>query len=236
MKMRTKIIALFACFSLLTSCQGQTPKQVKTIAPKDFAQKIDENPNAQILDVRTPDEFAGGHLNKAVNIDWYEKEAFTKKVSAYDKSKPVFVYCMAGSRSRRAAAKLHELGFKQVYDLDGGIVKWNAAGLPASGEPERIIGMCSQEYGDLIKSEKKILIDFYAPWCEPCKKMAPYLTKMAEENKDVKIVKLNADEHKTLMKEMKIAELPTLLLYVDGQQTWKHAGFIPEADLKTQIR
>ncbi|RZJ67074.1 MAG: redoxin domain-containing protein [Flavobacterium sp.] len=234
--MRTQILALFAWSFLFASCQGQTPTAVKTVAPADFAQQIKNNPNAQILDVRTPDEFQGGHLDNATNIDWYEKEAFDKKVASLDKNKPVFVYCMAGSRSHRAAGKLHDLGFTQIYDLDGGIVKWNAAGLSGEKESEKIIGMCSQEYGDLIKSDKKVLIDFYAPWCEPCKKMAPYLAKMADEDKDIKIVKLNADEHKTLMKEMKIDALPTLLLYVDGKQTWTHSGFISEQDLKTQIK
>lgn len=234
--MRTKILAFFASAALLFSCQGQTPKEVQTVAPQAFAQKIKENRDAQILDVRTPEEFAGGHLDNAVNIDWYEKDAFAKKTAALDKNKPVFVYCMAGSRSRRAATKLHELGFAQIYDLDGGIVKWNADGLSAEKEPGKIVGMCAQEYDELIKSDKKVLVDFYAPWCEPCKKMAPYLAKMSEENKDVKIVKLNAEEHKTLMKEMNISALPMLLLYVDGRQTWKHEGFISEDDLKTQLR
>lgn len=234
--MRTQIFALFACAALFASCRGQAQKGVQTVTPAAFAQKIKENPGASILDVRTADEFSGGHIDNAVNTDWYEKEAFAQKVSAMDKSKPVFVYCMAGGRSRRAASKLHELGFTQVYDLEGGIVKWNAAGLSAADEPGKIVGMCAQEYDELARSNKKVLIDFYGPRCEPCRKMAPYLSKMAEENKDIKIVKLNADEHRTLVKEMKIDALPTLLLYVDGQQTWKHTGFITEADLKTQIR
>lgn len=234
--MRTKFLAFFASVAVFVSCEGQAPNKVKTVAPADFAQKIKDNPNAQILDVRTADEFSGGHLDHAQNIDWYEKEAFEKKIAALDKSKPVFVYCMAGSRSHRAAEKLHNMGFSQVYDLEGGIVKWNAAGLSGEKEPEKIIGMCSQEYGDLIKSDQKVLVDFYASWCEPCRKMAPYLEKMAAENKDVKIVKLNADEHKTLMKEMKIEVLPTLFLYVDGKQTWTHSGFISEDDLKKQLK
>ncbi|NUY80999.1 thioredoxin fold domain-containing protein [Flavobacterium sp. MAH-1] len=235
--MKTQIFAFFASISLLFSCQGQTSEQVKTIPPKDFAQKIKDNPNAQILDVRTPDEFVGGHLDNAVNIDWYEKQAFESKVAKLDKSKPVFVYCAAGARSIKAANKLYSLGFKNVYDLQGGIVKWNAetSDASSSGEPEKIIGMCSQEYGEMIKSDKKVLVDFYAPWCEPCKKMAPYLTKMETERKDVKIVRLNADEHKTLVKEMKIDSLPRLLLYVDGKETWKHDGFISEEDLKKQL-
>ncbi len=235
--MKTYILAILASGCLLFSCQGQQ-KQAKaeTVAPKEFAQKLSENKDAQILDVRTPEEFSGGHLDKAKNIDWYEQPNFDAQVAKLDKSKPVFVYCAAGARSKKAADKLNALGFTTVYDMKGGYVKWAADGLgPKESEAEKIIGMCSQEYGDLVKSDKKVLVDFYASWCEPCKKMAPYLAKMEKEQKDVKIVRLNADEHKTLMKEMKIDALPRMILYVDGKETWKHDGFISEEDLKKQL-
>ncbi|MBD3582468.1 rhodanese-like domain-containing protein [Flavobacterium selenitireducens] len=234
--MKTQILALFACVSLLFSCQGQTPDHVKTVGPKDFAEKLDGNPEAQILDVRTPEEFSGGHLNNAQNIDWYDKDDFVTSAAKLDKTKPVFVYCAAGARSKKAAAKLSEMGFANVYDLQGGYVKWNAQGLSQTEAGSEIaVGMRSPEYAELIKSSDKVLVDFYAPWCEPCKKMAPYLTKMEKERTDVKIVRLNADEHKTLMKEMKVDSLPRLILYVGGKQTWKHDGFISEEDLKKQL-
>lgn len=234
--MRTQILAFFASVCLLFSCKGQTSENVKTVAPKDFAQKLENNRGAQLLDVRTPEEFAGGHLKNAQNLDWYEKDNFVEKASKLDKSKPVFVYCAAGARSKKAANKLSEMGFADVYDLQGGYVKWNAQGLGKSGsESEKVVGMRAQDYAELIKSDKKVLIDFYAPWCEPCKKMAPYLSRMESERKDVKIVRLNADEHKTLIKEMKVDSLPRLILYVGGRQIWKHDGFISEEDLKKQL-
>lgn len=234
--MRTQLLALFALFSLLFSCNGQSPEQVKTITPKEYAERLKQNSDAQILDVRTPEEFANGHLNYAQNIDWYEKEGFVREASKLDKSKPVFIYCAAGARSKKASDKLAEMGFQNVYDMQGGYVKWNADGFgDAESGSERTAGMSHKEYSDLIKSGKKVLVDFYAPWCEPCKKMAPYLTRMEKEQNDVKIVRLNADEHKTLMKEMKIDSLPTLILYVDGSQTWKHNGYISEEDLKKQL-
>lgn len=228
-----KIKGLFSLLTglLLLSCNGQS-KKFESVSPETFSEKIKTTPNAQILDVRTPAEFSGQHLDNAVNVNWNGPD-FVSKVSIYDKQKPVFVYCMAGGRSKEAAAKLNELGFTNVYELNGGIMKWNAAGL--SNAPEKIIGMCSQEYKEMLAKDKKVLVNFYAEWCAPCKKMAPYMTKLQETEKDLKIIRLNADEHKTLISEMNISELPTLLLYESGKVKWKHSGFISEDDLKKQL-
>jgi len=127
------------------------------------------------------------------------------------------------------------MGFKEIYNLEGGIMKWNAAGL--APKSDKIIGMCSQEFGDLLNTDKKVLVDFYADWCEPCKRMTPYLLKMQKDMAaDVTIVRLNADENKTLISELKIDELPALLLYQNKEVKWKHQGFLSEADLKKQLQ
>lgn len=231
MKFRS-ILLLFIAFAALT-CNGQTSKKIESLAPEAFAKKIKETPNAQILDVRTPEEFASEHIDKAVNINWLADD-FVTNTKKLDLSKPVFVYCKSGARSAKAAVKLEELGSKKIYQLEGGILKWNSAGL--SKPDDKIIGMCSQEYAELLNRDKKVLIDFYAEWCAPCKIMTPYLLKMQKDLADkVVIIRLNADENKTLMKEMKIDELPTLLLYENKEIKWKHSGFISEEDLKKQL-
>lgn len=227
------IFVLLLSFTML-SCKGQTSKNIQTIAPEAFAKKINETPKAQILDVRTPEEFASEHIDNAVNINWLG-DSFVSGAEKFDKSKPVFVYCKIGGRSSKAAAKLAELGFKNIYELEGGIMKWNAAGL--SKPSDKIIGMTSQQYAELLNSDKKVLIDFNAKWCAPCKKMAPYLDKMQKEmTEKVIIIRLDADENKTLISEMKIDELPTLILYENKEIKWKHSGFISEEDLKKQLQ
>lgn len=232
MKFRSFFI-LFISFTIL-SCNGQSSKNIETIAPEAFAKKINETPKAQILDVRTPEEFASEHIDNAVNVNWLG-DNFVSGAEKFDKSKPVFVYCKSGGRSAKAAAKLAELGFKNIYELEGGMMKWNAAGL--SKPSDQIIGMCSQEYAELLNTDKKVLIDFNAKWCAPCKKMAPYLDKMQKEMADkVVIIRLDADENKTLIKEMKIDELPTLLLYENKELKWKNSGYISEEDLKKQLQ
>ena len=231
--MKHRLFFLILSFAIL-SCKGQPTKKIESVAPEVFAEKIKATPNAQILDVRTPEEFASEHIDKATNINWLGND-FVTNVENLDKSKPVFVYCKSGGRSAKASAKLAELGFKTIYELQGGIMKWNAAGF--SKPSEKIVGMSSQEYAELLNSDKKVLIDFYAEWCAPCKKMTPYLLQMQKKLADrVTIIRLNADENKTLISEMKIDELPTLLLYENKELKWKHSGYISEEDLKKQLQ
>ena len=229
----SSIFFLLLSFTIL-SCNGQTSKNITDIDPKTFSEKITATPNAQIIDVRTPQEFASGHLDNAVNIDWLG-DNFVANVEKLDKTKPVFVYCKTSNRSPQAAKKLEELGFTTIYNMQGGLLKWDAEGF--SKPTDRIIGVCSQEYAELLNSDKKVLIDFYAEWCAPCKKMTPYLLKMQKDLADkVVIIRLNADENHTLIKEMKILELPTLLIYENKELKWKHSGYISEEDLKKQLQ
>jgi thioredoxin len=232
--MKTKIFSLLLLFVLFFNCNGQTSKIIETVPPLEYAAKLKATPNAQLLDVRTPEEFAGEHIDNAVNVNW-NSDDFTAKAAKYDKSKPVFVYCKVGGRSGEAAGKLQEMGFTKIYNLQGGMMKWSAAGL---AKPDtRIIGMCDQEFGELLKTDKKVLVDFYAEWCEPCKKMAPYVLQMQKEMADkVTIVRLNADENKTLVSQLKVDDLPALMLYQNGKVVWEHRGFISEEDLKKQLQ
>lgn len=230
--MKSKILILLSI--LVMSCKGQTAQDFKTIPAKTFAELIKTTPNAQILDVRSPEEFAGQHIDNAVNVNW-NGDDFEANTTKYNKSEPVFVYCMSGGRSAKASAKLQELGFTTIYNLEGGILKWNSAGLDAP--TDKIIGLCPQEYAELLKSDKKVLIDFYADWCEPCQKMKPYLLQMQKDMADkIIIIRLNADENKTMMKELKIDQLPALLLYKEQKIIWQHTGFMSQEDLLKKLK
>jgi thioredoxin len=231
--MKTFIIHLFCISLLFTSCKGQSQKSIETIEPKAFAEKLKTTENPQLLDVRTPAEYSSEHIDNAVNINWNGTN-FVSEAEKYDKTKPVFVYCKAGGRSAQAAQKLSELGFTQIYNLDGGMMKWSASGYSKPSTEK--IGMTKAEFEKLVISDKKVLIDFYAKWCGPCKKMAPYLEKMKAELKDkVIIIKIDADENKTLCQELKIDALPTLILFEKGKETWKNTGYISEEDLKKHL-
>lgn len=81
----------------------------------------------QLVDVRTADEFASGHISGAVNMDWRGAD-FLAGIARLDKSQPVRLYCASGRRSAEAREALSKAGFRDVHDLEGGIAAWQAAG------------------------------------------------------------------------------------------------------------
>lgn len=232
-KIMKKTISFLALLFLLISCQSQTSKQIQTLDTNTYAEKLNSVKNPQLLDVRTPEEFAVEHLENATNVNWNGND-FVFKVEKLDKLKPVFVYCKVGGRSSQAASKLSELGFKEIYNLDGGIMKWQ--GKKSSNASTTPKGLSVSEFEKLINSDKKVIINFSAKWCAPCKKMAPYLNKMHDEFKGkISLIKLDADENKTLLEIMKLDELPVILIYENGKETWKHLGYLSEEDLRKQL-
>lgn len=78
----------------------------------------------QLVDVRTPDEFRAGHISGAVNIDFFDRANFRSRFEKFDKEKPLYIYCRSGNRSQKAANIIKDLGFKEIYDLAGGIMRW----------------------------------------------------------------------------------------------------------------
>ena len=110
---------------LLTACT-QTPT-AKKIGPEDFHSRLQNLQNFQLIDVRTVEEYYSGHLSSASNIDIH-KDMFSESVNKLDTSEPVFVYCKSGNRSEKASKILKTLGFKEVYDLTGGISAWQSNG------------------------------------------------------------------------------------------------------------
>jgi len=231
--MKIKFILLVVMSFLFTNCQGQKSKNIQSVDVKTFAEKLKSNENPQLLDVRTPEEFNSGHIEKATNVNW-NSDDFLTKCEKYDKSKPIFVYCKAGGRSSQAASKLAKLGFKEIYNLEGGIMKWDAAGKAIPSD--KIIGMCDQEYGELIKSSDRVMIDFNAKWCAPCQKMKPYILKLQSEMAaKIKIVQLDADENKTIVDQLKLDGLPVVIIYEKGVEIWRNIGYITEDELRKHL-
>lgn len=110
--------------SLLNLLFGSNPANENTVllSPEEFNEHLSKK-KVQLVDVRTPREFNTSHINGAKNIDFYSGN-FTKEFNKLNKDKPLYIYCRTGSRSRHASNKLYEMGFKEIYDLKGGIVRW----------------------------------------------------------------------------------------------------------------
>lgn len=78
---------------------------------------------------------------------------------------------------------------------------------------------------DVLNSEKPVLADFWAAWCGPCKMLGPVIEELADELDDVEVVKVNVDENPDLMLQYKVRNIPTLILFEDGQAVDKMVGF-----------
>lgn len=120
-------MALFSLGCLSGACGGA--ERISELSPKEFQKQVGTDTSAVILDVRTPEEFAEGHIANAQNIDWLNQPKFTSAVKALSHDKTYYVYCRSGHRSLEASQAMKGLGFN-VKDLNGGILAWEAQKLP----------------------------------------------------------------------------------------------------------
>lgn len=130
MMIKKQIIFGFS-FVLAVGCsEGQSETVAKEqVGAVEFQNLEKEYENEVLLDVRTPEEFATGHLRGATNIDW-NSSSFETEIKKLDKNKPVLIYCRSGRRSAAAADKMRSIGFTKVIELEGGILDWQAKNLP----------------------------------------------------------------------------------------------------------
>ena len=93
------------------------------VSKEEFKNKLAELSDVQLVDVRTPSEYAGAHMENALNIDFKNSE-FEAEISKLDLSKPTMIYCHGGGRSAAALKKMSKLGFTHVLELEGGFSNW----------------------------------------------------------------------------------------------------------------
>jgi len=233
--MKSKLFILLFITLSLSNCKKSDTTKTETIFesvdPKTFSEALKSTDGAQLIDVRTPDEYNSKHIDNAVNID-INNPNFDTELAKLDKTKPVFVYCLSGGRSKAAATKMQSLGFAKIYELDGGMMKWNASGMDTGVAKND--GMSKEDFDKLINTDEKILVDFYAEWCGPCKKMAPYIEKISNEGK-IKVIRIDVDKNETLATEMKVDALPTLIIFEKGKKTWENIGYLSEEDLRKKL-
>lgn len=127
--MRRRLIALvIALAAVLTACGGASTDVTQTVDAATAADLLAEG-DGVLLDIRTPEEFAAGKIAGSQNIDFYAAD-FAAQLDRLDKDATYFVYCRSGNRSSLSMNTFADLGFSSVYEIDGGILNWNAAGLP----------------------------------------------------------------------------------------------------------
>ncbi|CAN0602259.1 unnamed protein product [Ectocarpus sp. 12 AP-2014] len=109
--------------SALFGTKKNTSDKISILDAAIYAEAIKEK-KVQLVDVRTANEFKGGHIKNAINIDFFNSGGFKKFFEKMDKTKPIYLYCRSGARSQKAARRLVDMEISQNNDLKGGYSRW----------------------------------------------------------------------------------------------------------------
>lgn len=221
-------LVILSVLFLSSSCNGgaQTNKDVSA----DQFEKGIQQPEVQLLDVRTAGEYRNGHIKSALQANWNDQNEFADRTSALDKQKPVYIYCLSGPRSSAAADWLRTNGFVQVVELNGGFSSWKRNGKPVEGMAD-VKQMTMSDYQQQIAGKKYVLVDFGAEWCPPCRKMEPIINEFLAQHKEISFFKIDGGIHTDLMKQLNAEGLPTFILLKNGQEVWRYKGVLTAEEL-----
>lgn len=126
MILKKKIIIIVVFLSVFSCNQIEKTPVVEVITVEEMDSLLQMG-KVQLIDVRTPEEYAEGYIEGASNID-FNNENFEDLILKVDKTRPVAVYCGKGGRSSKCSAFMKKAGFTKIYDLDGGITEWKFKG------------------------------------------------------------------------------------------------------------
>ncbi|WKV11284.1 rhodanese-like domain-containing protein [Marivirga harenae] len=120
------LIIFIASAALLIACTQGNAQDNLTVKELN-AIEFDKDDNKVVLDVRTPQEYAEGRITGSENLDVLKTDFFTTSIAKMDKEKTYYVICRSGARSQKAVAQMKEAGFKDVYNISGGMQAWESA-------------------------------------------------------------------------------------------------------------
>lgn len=225
--LRVQKISLLVLFLLI----GQFLSAQVKHQDVDSFQKGLQQEGVQIFDVRTAKEFNSGHIKGALQADYLKLEEFRERAKYLDKNKPVYVYCLGGGRSAKAAAWLTENGFTNVVDLNGGISAWKQAGKPVTGNTVNEKQMSISSFTTGLNKNKLTLVDVGAAWCPPCRKMKPLVDDWLKKHPDVSLLNVDGGKDIDVMKSIDATVLPTFVLYKNGKEIWRKSGIFEMKEL-----
>ncbi len=217
----------------LISCVNTSSQVIENIGVLQFELLIKKE-DAVILDVRTFQEFVSGHIEDATNIDFHADD-FIDKLKIVRKDVPIYVYCKSGGRSAAAARNMQELGFTKVYNLVGGIGAWESASYPiikSKGNKKLSPPIFTAlDIEDILQTNEIVLMSFTTQWCVPCQKMKPIIENVKKENSKVKVLLIDVDANKELMKKWEIEGIPAFIIFKNSIDIFRHIGLISQQEL-----
>ena len=231
MKQLILLISLMSAFVFHTDAQESN----RIIQSQAFENAIQQSPQVQLIDVRTPVEYQSGHIAHAINFDVHGA-FFEQQIQSLDRKKPVYAYCKSGKRSAQAAQILEAKGFN-VIELKGGIKQWQQDKMPLTA-PQIGVSNSPQKrtLEKAIENGKLTIVHFDATWCADCEKTNTVINKfVSRKDNSAQQLSIDADNNPELVKELDIHELPTLLIYRHGQKISQHSGLINKRFLKQAI-
>lgn len=238
MKIRC-IASLFFLTTTLLSCAQQSTKQNSadptaltelTVDAAKFSKAI-ETPGAQILDVRTAEEFKGGHIANALQANWLDQNEFKNRTQHLDKTKTIYIYCQSGGRSASAQEALMQAGY-QVVNLEGGMSNWKMQQMPVEGAGTAA-QMRTADFEKIIQTNEYVLVDIGATWCPPCRKMQPVMDALKQAPpKPFYFLAVDGGQDMEVMKSVNADDLPTFILYKKGKEVWRKVGVAPKGDFE----
>jgi rhodanese-related sulfurtransferase len=220
----TKQITLLFFLTFFSSSFAQKDE----LDAKSFYNSL-QSKKMQLLDVRTSNEYNQGHIAGAFQADWNNLEQFKERTASLDKQKPLYIYCLAGSRSSAAQKWLIKEGFKEVINLQGGINSWNLEDLPLEGKKE-VKQISITEFLASLPTDKTVLVDIGAEWCPPCKKMNPILDELSQEG--FEIIRIDGGAQTQLVKELHAESFPTFISFKNGKEGKRILGVCSKEELQ----
>lgn len=211
---------------------------VQHVNSRDFSQLISNN-DGVILDVRTSQEYSQGHINNSTLISTNDPQ-FVEKVRLLQKDKPLYIYCLTGSRSYAVANYLRQNGYTKIYNLRRGIMEWQQYGysLTVSSNPVASSSKTynQTEFNKLVYSTDLVLIDFHAPWCAPCKQMSPIVEQLQTNYSGKAVIeKIDVQANKDLQKTFNVEAIPGFVLLKNGKEVWRHTGVLKYDELSAVL-
>jgi rhodanese-related sulfurtransferase len=232
--MKSFIIFFFSILVMACST-NESNSQTGVISTSEFQQKL-SLPNIQVLDVRTAAEYQSGHLKNALQADWLDKAQFEDRIQYLNKNIPTLVYCASGVRSGQAMKAMAAKGFKEVYNMSGGMSAWKVEGKPFEATSSKA-ELSLAAFQSMVNGASIALVDIGAEWCPPCKKMEPVLAQLQKNLGDkFSLIKVDGGNDLSVMKYLAFKALPTFIVFKNGKETWRKQGIVSLEELQKAIQ
>jgi rhodanese-related sulfurtransferase len=236
MKMIKRLLSILGIYLPMTSLGVMAQPTPLTIG--QFHDLLVSTTQPQLLDARTPEEFAINHISGAINVNVNDSSSTRQIVATLRRDAPVFTYTINdGGRSTQLAKKLKIAGFSAVYQLPGGLINWVGSGYPIISNNGKGIDISSAQFKELVSQQQLVLVEYGSRYCGTCRKQASVLDTLQQRYLDqqVKIIKIDLNDSPSLIKAQQVKVIPALALYKDGQLKWQHTGLLNYSAITNEL-